>query len=432
MATCSFSNWTLEMSFSLSPNTKAILLLTAPLIAGRNEQSADLITPHEYKRLARYLREIQRQPSDFLSNDAKELILSCGHIVDTARISRLIGRGFLLSQVVEQWRSHSIWVISRADPHYPIRLKRALREDAPAILYGCGDIRLLDTGGLAVVGPRKAEEPLLSYANNIGKLCASAQRTLISGGARGVDIAAMTGAQLAGGVVCNVMAENLEKAAINRNNREHILNHKLVLVSAYDPKARFNVGHAMQRNKLIYGLSQVALVVDATANKGGTWAGAAEQLDNLNLVPVYVRSSGPESKGLEALKTKGAIPWPNPSNAMEIAEILDKLHTVNHSTSMQMTGSLFDNLNELEESTKIPEKPSLQEQEQENTKQDYSERLFSVVQSVLVEMLETPMNEKEVAEKLNVSKSQVAAWLALLVRKEKLTKLTKPVRYIVK
>ncbi|WP_305369768.1 hypothetical protein [Photobacterium leiognathi] len=121
------------MTFSLSPNTQAILLLTAPLIAGRNEKSVDLIKPHEYKKLARYLREIKRQPSDLLTNDAKELIQSCSHIIDTDRITRLIGRGFLLSQVVEQWRARSIWVISRADPQYPMRLKKISKRERSCV-----------------------------------------------------------------------------------------------------------------------------------------------------------------------------------------------------------------------------------------------------------------------------------------------------------
>ena len=71
----------------------------------------------------------------------------------------------------------------------------------------------------------------------------------------------------------------------------------------------------MQRNKVIYALSDAALVVNADINKGGTWAGAIEQLEKLHLVPVYVRSTGEPSKGLGALKAKGAMPWPNSVDA---------------------------------------------------------------------------------------------------------------------
>jgi predicted Rossmann fold nucleotide-binding protein DprA/Smf involved in DNA uptake len=70
----------------------------------------------------------------------------------------------------------------------------------------------------------------------------------------------------------------------------------------------------MQRNKLIYALADASLVVSSDINKGGTWAGATEQLDKLRLVPVYVRSTGVSSSGLDALRSKGALPWPEPQS----------------------------------------------------------------------------------------------------------------------
>ena len=57
---------------------------------------------------------------------------------------------------------------------------------------------------------------------------------------------------MAGGDVAGVMADSLEKAALARDNREPLMEGRLVLMSPYDPAAGFNVGHAMQRNKLIY------------------------------------------------------------------------------------------------------------------------------------------------------------------------------------
>ena len=71
----------------------------------------------------------------------------------------------------------------------------------------------------------------------------------------------------------------------------------------------------MQRNKLIYALSDASLIVSSDLNKGGTWAGAVEQLDKLKFVPVYVRSTGTSSAGLDALRRKGAQPWSNPQDA---------------------------------------------------------------------------------------------------------------------
>ncbi|HBD32922.1 MAG TPA: DNA protecting protein DprA, partial [Cupriavidus sp.] len=43
-------------------------------------------------------------------------------------------------------------------------------------------------------------------------------------------------------------------------------------------------------------------------------AGAVEQLDKLKFVPVFVRTTGVSSAGLDALRRKGALPWPNPKD----------------------------------------------------------------------------------------------------------------------
>jgi len=303
------------MIATLSPNTQAILLLTAPLIAGRGTSSSELLTPGEYKRLARHLRDIQSQPADLIAPDAADLIRACHPVIDAARLQRLLGRGFLLGQVIEHWQARAIWVISRADPDYPRRLKARLREDAPAIIHGCGDKALLETGGLAVVGSRHTDDALIDYTTAVGSLAAQSGRTVVSGGARGIDQAAMRGALETGGRVIGVLADSLEKTALNRAQRNALLDGRLVLISPYDPSAGFNLGNAMQRNKLIYALADTALVVSTDLNKGGTWAGATEQLDTFRFVPVYVRSTGMISPGLDALLAKGAIPWPNPQDS---------------------------------------------------------------------------------------------------------------------
>lgn len=55
------------MTPALSPNTQAILLLTAPLIAGKGQAVSELLSLGEYKKLVRHLREIQKQPSDLIA-----------------------------------------------------------------------------------------------------------------------------------------------------------------------------------------------------------------------------------------------------------------------------------------------------------------------------------------------------------------------------
>jgi len=313
------------MSPLLSPNTQAILLLTAPLMVGRSETSSETLRPSEYKRVAGRLIQIDRLPSDLIGPDAEELFPDLEETIEIDRLQRLLARGFQLSQAIERWQARSIWVAGVTDDSYPKRIRQRLNEHAPPVIYGCGNTGLLDSGGLAVVGSREVDEQLVEFTLAVGKLAAEANQTLVSGGARGIDQASMRGALEAGGKAVGVMADSLERAAMNREHRELLMEDRLALISPYDPSAGFNVGHAMQRNKLIYALADAALVVNSDYEKGGTWAGAIEQLEKLHFVPVYVRDAGNgggSTKALAALQKKGALAWPNQMNADELVGLL--------------------------------------------------------------------------------------------------------------
>jgi predicted Rossmann fold nucleotide-binding protein DprA/Smf involved in DNA uptake len=281
-----------------------------------------LLTFSEYNRLARLLREKQKKPADLIGPAAAETIELAATIFGRSRLDTLLDRGFLLSQVQERWAARSIWVVSRADDAYPRRIKTRLKEDAPPVIYGCGEANLLETGGFAVAGSRHVDEELINYTEIVGRLAAQAQRTLISGGAKGIDRAAMHGALQTGGVVVGVLSDSLERAALAHDHREPLMDNKLAFISPYDPAAGFNVGHAMQRNKIIYALADAALVVTSDFEKGGTWAGAIEQLERLRFVPIFVRNGVGAGKGNAALLQHGARPWPNPRNEVEFCEAL--------------------------------------------------------------------------------------------------------------
>lgn len=460
----------------LSPNTQAILLLTAPLIAGRGTASSDLLSPGEYKRLARHLREIQRQPADLLSPDAAEILRACQPVIDEGRLQKLLGRGFLLSQVIERWQARGIWVVSRADAEYPRRLKARLREDAPAVLYGCGDMALLETGGLAVVGSRDVDDALINYTMSVGQLAARADRTIVSGGAKGTDLAAMRGAIESGGRACGVLPGDLEKMTMNREHRDMLIDGRLVLVSPYDPSARFKGWQAMQRNKLIYALADAALVVESSiGSKSGTWSGAVEQLDKLKFVPVFIRSTGESSAGLDGLRKKGALPWPNPQDVDSFEDVFN-VAMPTPTASPQVGFALFSN----EEPTSADAKPTtpvprdaaplLQAASEPSAPVDVvsdaqppataseeppavtpeavapiddakeprqpestpAEVLFAAVRAAIQQLLSAPMKDAEVAAALDVSNAQAKAWLQRLVDEGVLEKQKKPAGYIVK
>jgi DNA processing protein len=322
------------MNAPLSPDTQAILLLTAPLVAGRSSGSAAPLTQSEYARLAGTLRERGLRPRDLLETGGELAARELPPHVDVPRVAELLARGFRLSQAIERWSARSVWVVSRADAAYPDAIRNLLRDRSPPVLYGCGSRYLTHRQGLAVVGSREVDERLAAYARNVGARTARADLNLVSGGARGIDTYALSGAIEEGGCAIAVLADSLEKAAIALVNRKALIEERLLLISPYDPAAGFHRGHAMQRNKLIYALSAAALVVNADLGKGGTWTGAVEQLEKLRFVPVYVRPHSEENTGLSGLVRKGARLWPEPATSDALrSTVLESAHRTEAATA---------------------------------------------------------------------------------------------------
>jgi predicted Rossmann fold nucleotide-binding protein DprA/Smf involved in DNA uptake len=360
-----------------------------------------------------------------------ELLGECQSLIEGDRPERLLARGFLLGQAVERWQTRAIWVVSRADGEYPKRLKARLRDDTPPVLYGCGDAAILGTGGLAVVGSRNVDDVLIQYTEGVVLLAAKARCTIVSGGARGIDQAAMRHALEAGGKVAGVSADSLERAALNREHRNFLMDGQLVLISPYDPAAGFSVGHAMQRNKLIYALADTALVVNSDYEKGGTWAGAIEQLEKLRLVPVYVRSNGETGKGLEALRRRGALPWPNPVTPEELAAVMaGQVHPQNEAQDRDrpIVSTALESAQQREAQNETRQTDKPQPSSALATTTTPAEELFAKVRSLL-EQMNPPKTDAEVALELEVSPSQAKLWLQRLVKDGVLVKLSKPTRY---
>lgn len=429
---------------SLTENAQVILLLTAPLLGGRAEPSPDLLTPGEFNRLERVLKDNGRELADLMGYEVREVLRECSSVLESERWQRLQGRAFLMAHAYERWRTRAIWIVGRGDPGYPHRLQERLAEYAPPVLYGCGDMALLDTGGLAVVGSRDVDDDLVAYTEDIGRLAASARCTLVSGGARGIDQAAMRGALDGGGCVTGVLADSLERAALTREHRDFLMDGRLVLISPYDPLAGFHVGNAMQRNKFIYALADAALVVSSDYEKGGTWAGAVEQLGKLRMVPVYVRSTGDAQKGLEALRKRGALAWPNPTTPDGLEEAVlnapvPRGSEASRSGAIEQPGLPFDTGIASGESEtaarKRPERGKAAEPERETVAAKEKEDAaaapamdFARARERLARM-DTFRSEAEVGEELGISKGEARKLLKRLVAEGALVREERPVRY---
>ena len=295
-------------AYALSPARQVALLVFSPLRASK-DKATQTLSLGEFNELEKQLRRAGAGWEQLLEPGAPSLLKKIGPAVDAEKITALMGRGFMLSMAVEKWQGAGIWVTSRDEPDYPERLRR-LKQNAPPLIYGCGDKKLLGKGGLAIVGSREVDSAGEEFTRNVAAKAACDGLQIVSGGARGVDQIAMLSALEAGGTVVGVLADNLLRSAASGKAREPIQDGKLTLISPFDPEAGFNVGNAMQRNKQIYALADVGLVVSSGYNEGGTWSGAIEQLERLKLTPIFVRD-GDVPEGNRQLLQRGASPFPS-------------------------------------------------------------------------------------------------------------------------
>ena len=274
---------------TLNSDTQAILLFTA-YFGKPAEGEPKPLTPTEWGRFASWLKDRNTRPGELLADGlSKALPEWQDRTISLARLQALLDRGAALAIAVEKWQRTGIWIMTRSDPDYPVRLKQRLENQAPPVLFGCGNRRLLNNGGIAVVGSRNAKDKDLDFARTIGKKVAASGMTIISGGARGVDEAAMLGTLEVEGTVIGVLADSLLRAAVSQKYRQAIRQRNLVLVSPFNPEAGFSAGNAMARNKYIYCMSDAAVVVES-GKSGGTWNGATENLKK-RWVPLWVKIS---------------------------------------------------------------------------------------------------------------------------------------------
>ncbi len=293
----------------ITDDTKTVLLLCGYL---GGEKSVKTLTPTEYSRLVEWLRISNLRPSSLL---VEKNVTSASDALGFSeeRLSLLLRRGVQLGVALEKWTQAGIWVVSRSDQEYPARYRTHLGlSQSPPLLFGVGDSKLLSLGGLGVVGSRNVDSEGADFTTDIGRLCAKGGTAIISGYARGVDQFAMWGALDNGGIAVGILAENLLKKSLEKKAREAIAEKRLMFISHCHPSARFMVGNAMARNKLIYALSDYTLVVNAEYKKGGTWAGATEELRRKKSRPVFVRVDKNVPKGnLKLLEEAKVIQWPD-------------------------------------------------------------------------------------------------------------------------
>ncbi|SET87880.1 DNA-processing protein DprA [Oceanicella actignis] len=430
---------------SLSPQAQAVILLTVHL--GKGDADAKPLSVKEWGKLARWLKDHELEPANLLKGDPRSLLSGwVDNKITLHRVASLLNRGALLGFALEKWSRAGIWIITRSEHDYPERLKRKLRLDAPPVLFGCGNRALLNKGGVAVVGSRDADEADLEFSTRLAQSAADQGFSVISGGARGVDERAMLGALENEGTSVGVLADSLLRAATSAKYRKYLRAGDLVLISPFNPEARFNVGNAMARNKYIYCLSDAAVVVNSAPDKGGTWSGATEDLKS-GWVPLWVQHKDDPASGNAALVQKGARWFPRDLPALSsLWETVNGRDTAPEETSLPLLQQSETEQAPSEAAT--PHKMAASAGSDDGTAdappstdpvatvdaEDSSSEPASEFYSLFLQCLrrltdDAPMNVEDIATRLELEKAQVNAWLKRGMTDGQIKKLSKPVRY---
>ena len=326
----------------LSDDGQAMLLLCSSLAlpSSAREMGLSPLKLGEWNELERKLRASPlKNPSALPGRDADELArLLALPMEDAERVARLLAFAGELSVEIQNLHARGLWAVTRVDELYPPHLRDTLKDKAPAVLFGAGDIQLLQQPGGAVVGSRNIDEAGAAFARAAGSKIVAAKLPVVSGGARGSDRLAMQSALEAGGRAVGALADSLERTARQPDVREFVSDGRLALLTPYAPDAGFSVGAAMGRNKLIYGLAGFAVVVSSDHQTGGTWAGAIEAL-KADWCPVLVRDGDGVPRGNKELLKLGA----RALSTSQLAEIPNLAEWVRENTASEVSEpELFD------------------------------------------------------------------------------------------
>lgn len=163
-----------------------------------------------------------------------------------------------------------IFAVSRISAYYPQRLRLLSR--MPVTLYAMGDLRLLNPErAIAIVGTRHPSRYGRRMAVEIAGDLARAGVTVVSGLARGIDGYGHAGCLQAGGDTIAVLGSGVNVPYPRENEglyRE--IAQRGVLVSEFLPGAAPNPRHFPSRNRIISGLSDGVLVVEAGERSGSS------------------------------------------------------------------------------------------------------------------------------------------------------------------
>ncbi len=271
-----------------------------------------------------YLRLKQES---FLEKPIKDIISA--NIFSQRSISLI--KGVVESRVTEKIFAESeksgIRILNIEDGEYPEKLRNI--PIPPLVLFVKGELPSFnETPTVCIVAPRKVSDFGRKAAYSIARRIAKAGVWVVSGGAKGGDRAAHLGALECGGKTVAVLpcGINYNYLQENRELRERISKNGC-LISEFPPSAAVPKNAFQIRNRLLSGLSDVTLVVEAPIGSGTliTARCAVEQGRDLLVIPG--NPTFKEYKASNELLRDGALPFIDTSDIFNllINEYADKI-----------------------------------------------------------------------------------------------------------
>lgn len=204
---------------------------------------------------------------------------------------------------LRKWTKRGVVIYTHEDGHYPGAL-RAI-DDPPPILYSNKTKDFLPKGTIAIVGTRKPSRQSYLFAENLAAHLASMGFTILSGMASGIDRAAHLGALKVEGNTIAVLGSGILVPFPPENKdlyQEIII--KGQLLSEQLPLTSPNAGTLIARNRIIAGMADLTIVVEALRRGGSIETGMKTlKYDKTLLVYDYNNS------GNRFLIRQGGIPF---------------------------------------------------------------------------------------------------------------------------
>jgi DNA processing protein len=214
---------------------------------------------------------------------------------DQARIEREIAWA-------EQTENH---IICYDDDAYPALLREI--KNYPPLLYCSGNIELLASPQIAIVGSRHCTPGGAKTAAEFAKTMARAGLTITSGMATGIDTQAHLGALSCNGATLAVTGTGLDQIYPASNRQlAYDIHEKGLLVTEFPLGTGPRSENFPRRNRIISGLSVATLVVEAASRSGSliTAHQAAEQGREVFAIPGSIHN--PQVRGCHQLIREGA------------------------------------------------------------------------------------------------------------------------------